>query len=381
MADVNRNDIGLDCPAWVGMSVMDIETPALIVDLDAFENNLKKMHTITEANGVKLRAHAKAHKSAGVAHQQMKIGGAHGFCCQKVSEAEALVSAELKDILISNQIITPSKIERLVSLSQRATVRVCVDDIRNVVDLSRAAEAQDVVLGCLVEIDVGAGRCGINPGSDAARLAHAIAQDPNLRFDGLQAYHGPAQHYLKASERAAAFSRVIEKVLETIAELEKLDLSCEIISGAGTGTFQMEAASGLFTELQAGTYCFMDASYMMLEAENGQPAVPFENALFVLTTVMSAVRPGAVVCDAGHKSLAVDLGMPRVHGVDGLTYTECNDEHGMILDPKGILDLKDRIWLIPGHCDPTCNLHNYLVGIRNGLVETVWPVTARGRLW
>ena len=134
-----------------------------------------------------------------------------------------------------------------------------------------------------------------------------------------------AQHYVKASERAAAFSQIIAKVRETVAELEKCDLSCEIISGAGTGTFQMEAASGLFTQLQAGTYCFMDAAYMTLEAKDGQPAVPFENALFVLTTVMSVARPGTVVCDAGHKSSAVDSGMPKVHGVDGVTYTGCND--------------------------------------------------------
>ena len=376
-----RNDVGLDVPAQVGMSEKDIETPALVVDLDAFECNLKKMRSITEANNVKLRAHAKAHKSADIAHQQIIIGGADGFCCQKVSEAEALVAAEINDILISNQIITPSKIERLVSLSKRATLRVCVDDMRNVVDLSKVAKAQNIVMGCLVEIDVGAGRCGINPGRDAARLAYAIAQKPNLRFDGLQAYHGPAQHYVKERERTAAFSQVIEKVRETVAELEKLGLSCETISGAGTGTFQMEAASGLFTELQAGTYCLMDASYMMLEAADGKPAVPFKNALFVLTTVISAARLGAVVCDAGHKSSAIDSGMPKVHGVDGVIYTGCNDEHGMILDPNGILDLKDRLRLIPGHCDPTCNLHDYLVGIRNGLVETVWPVTARGKLW
>ena len=381
MINVIHKDVGLVSPARVGMSELDIETPALVVDLDAFERNLKKMRSIIKANGVKLRAHAKAHKSAGVAHQQMILGGAYAFCCQKVSEAEAMVAAELKDILISNQIVTQSKIERLISLSKRSTIRVCVDDIRNVVDLSKAAKAQNVVLGCLVEIDVGAGRCGINPGSDAARLACAITQHPNLRFDGLQAYHGPAQHYVKANERAAIFSQIIEKVRETVAELAKYDLSCEIISGAGTGTFQMEAESQLFTELQAGSYCFMDAAYMTLEAEDGQPAVPFENALFVLTTVMSAARPGAVVCDAGHKSSAVDSGMPKVYGIDSVTYTACNDEHGMILDPNGILDLKDRIRLIPGHCDPTCNLHDYLVGIRNGVVETVWPVTARGKLW
>ena len=247
-------EVGYDVPAQIGMSEAEIETPALIVDLDKFENNLIKMRNIIEKNGIKLRAHAKAHKSVDVAFQQMNIGGAYGFCCQKVSEAEALVNKGLTDILISNQIVELSKINRLVRLSKRAAIRVCVDDLRNVPDLARAAKAQNVILGCLVEIDVGAGRCGINPTVDAALLARAIAQESHLQFDGLQAYHGPAQHYVEAADREAAFAEVIHKVQNTLIEIKNVGLMCTIVSGAGTGTFQLEAASGIFTEIQAGTY-------------------------------------------------------------------------------------------------------------------------------
>ena len=373
-------EVGFDVPAQIGMSEAEIETPALIVDLDKFENNLIKMRNIIEKNGIKLRAHAKAHKSVDVAFQQMNIGGAYGFCCQKVSEAEALVNKGLTDILISNQIVELSKINRLVRLSKRAAIRVCVDDLRNVPDLARAAKAQNVILGCLVEIDVGAGRCGINPTVDAALLARAIAQESHLQFDGLQAYHGPAQHYVEAADREAAFAEVIHKVQNTLIEIKNVGLMCTIVSGAGTGTFQLEAASGIFTEIQAGTYCFMDAAYMALKTHDGKPAVPFYNALFVLSTIMSAARQGTVICDAGHKSSAIDSGLPKLYGIAGADYVCCNDEHGIINDTNGILDLKDKIRLIPGHCDPTCNLHDYLIGIRNGIVETVWPITARGKL-
>lgn len=374
-------EVGTIVPAKVGMHVSEIETPALIVDLDAFERNLEKMRDIASTHGVGLRAHAKAHKSADVAHRQLEIGGAHGFCCQKVSEAIALVDAGIKDILISNQIVSPSKIARLIDLSKRANLRVCVDDSENIIALSKAAVEGGIELGCLVEIDVGAGRCGVTPGRDAAELAHQIATAPNLRFDGLQAYHGPAQHCVDANERQSIFESVVVKVERTLTALKDQALECPIISGAGTGTFQKEAASGLFTELQAGTYCFMDASYMSVRNQEGGQDVPFENALFLLCSVMSAVREGTVVCDGGHKSHAIDSGLPILVDVEGAEYVGCNDEHGVINDPNNLLKLNDKVRLIPGHCDPTCNLHDTLIGVRNGLVETVWPVTARGKLW
>ncbi|MDO6732894.1 DSD1 family PLP-dependent enzyme [Marinovum sp. 2_MG-2023] len=376
-----KTDLGLTVPAQIGMSVKDVETPALIVDLDAFERNLRKMRAIAQKHGVGLRAHAKAHKTAGIAHRQMEIGGVHGFCCQKVSEAVALIEEGITDILISNQVVAPAKIARLIDLAKHVTVRVCVDDARNVADLSEAAVAGGVKLGCLVEVDVGAGRCGVNPGADAARLAQEVSNAPGLRFDGLQAYNGSAQHCVDATRRQAMYDSVEAKVRTTLDALGELGLACAIISGAGTGTFRKEAASGVFTELQAGTYALMDASYMTVLNADGEQEVPFENAMFLLCTIMSAARPGIVICDGGHKSHAVDSGLPKLVDVDGAEYVGCNDEHGMIRDPKGQLDLHDRIRLIPGHCDPTCNLHDYIVGIRDDVVETVWPVTARGKLW
>ncbi|MBU2967318.1 DSD1 family PLP-dependent enzyme [Amphritea sp. 2_MG-2023] len=380
MVKIENLKVGYHVAAKVGMFVNDIETPALIVDLDAFEWNLAKMREAVVQNGVALRAHAKAHKSIDVAKKQISLGGASGFCCQKVSEAEALVNAGLDNILISNQIVSPSKIERLIQLSNKASLRVCVDDLRNVDDLSKAAQEANTVLGCLVEINVGADRCGIEPGEKAAQLSMKIENSVGLRFDGIQAYHGPAQHFVEYSERKSAYSNVLNCVLETKKELEKLGLTCNMVSGSGTGTFQMEAASGVFTELQAGTYCFMDAAYMTLKSNENQQAAIFKNALFVLTTIMSAARKGMVVCDAGHKCVAVDSGLPRVVGFDRAEYTGCNDEHGMIKDPDGNLDLKDRIRLIPGHCDPTCNLHDYIIAIRGDVVEEIWPITARGKL-
>ncbi|MBT8155195.1 DSD1 family PLP-dependent enzyme [Epibacterium ulvae] len=374
-------ELGLSVPAKIGMSVGDVETPALIIDLDAFERNLSKMRNVVEKQGVGLRAHAKAHKSADIAHRQMEVGGAHGFCCQKVSEATVLVDSGITDILVSNQIVHPAKIARLIDLGKRALIRVCVDDAQNVHDLSQAAITGEAEIGCLVEIDVGAGRCGVNPGKDAAVLAQQIADAPGLRFDGLQAYNGSAQHCIEATERQALFDTVVQKVEQTLVALNEAGLACPIVSGAGTGTFQKEAASGVFTELQAGTYCLMDASYMTVRNLEGGQEVPFENAMFLQCTVMSAARPGKVVCDGGHKSHAVDSGLPILVDVDGAAYVGCNDEHGIINDPKNQLKLKDKIRLIPGHCDPTCNLHDYLVGVRNGIVETVWPVTARGKLW
>lgn len=374
--------LGFDVPAEIGMGLEDIETPALIVDLDAFERNLRKMADFARAHGVALRAHAKAHKSADVARRQLEIGGAKGFCCQKLSEAEALVEAGLTaDILITNQIIAPAKIARLVALSSRTMLRVCVDDRRNVEALSEAASAGGATLGCLVEIDVGQGRCGVAPGAVAATLAKAIQAAPGLRFDGLQAYHGAMQHAVDPQDRQRLFQGVLADVEVTLAALKDADLACRIVSGAGTGSFPLEAASGVYTELQCGTYCFMDAAYRLPRGPAGEQAVPFENALFLLTRVISAVRSGAVVCDGGHKSVAIDSGLPELVDVPGARYVGASDEHGKIDDPEQLLGYGDLVRLIPGHCDPTCNLHDYLVGVRGGVVETLWPVTARGKMW
>jgi len=378
IANERAFQVGFDIPAKVGDHIDNIHTPALVIDLDAFERNVARMADSAKAMGVRLRAHAKTHKSADIALYQIKHGGACGICCQKVSEAEALVNAGVKDVLVSNQITDPKKIERLVQLTTRARTIVCVDDMQNVDNLSAAARRFGRVLECLVEVDVGAGRCGVEPGSAAVALAKKIAGAEGLKFSGLQAYQGAAQHVTDYSQRQAKISAAIEMVQATLALLQQEGLQCEIVGGAGTGSYYFEGASGVYNELQCGSYIFMDADYQRVKDKNGESIHEFENSLFILTSIMSHAKPDKAICDAGLKAQSVDSGLPTVFGKRDLTYVKCSDEHGVIADPKGILNINDKLKLVPGHCDPTCNVYDWFVGIRNDKVECLWPITARG---
>jgi 3-hydroxy-D-aspartate aldolase len=372
---------GFNVPAAVGVAIGDIYTPALIVDLDAFERNVRTMAEFARKAGVRLRAHAKTHKSADIARYQIAHGGACGICCQKTSEAEALIEAGITAVLASNEVTDPNIIDRLARLCAKARVIVCVDDAGNVDDLSAAAKRHGVTLECLVEIDVGAGRCGVAPGDDAVRLAQRIAAAPNVAFSGLQAYHGPAQHLRGFEERRDAIAKAVAMTRDTVALLDKAGLKCPIVGGAGTGTYAFEGTSGVYNELQCGSYVFMDADYGRIRDAGGAPLSTFDNALFILTTVMSHAKRDMAVCDAGLKAQSVDSGLPVVFGRDDVTYTKCSDEHGVISDPKGVLRINEKLRLVPGHCDPTCNVHDFFVGVRNGRVECLWPVTARGRVF
>lgn len=373
--------VGLDVPAEPGMPLEDIATPALIVDLDAFERNVETLRAFTAANGVRLRAHAKTHKSADIARYQMAKGGACGICCQKVSEAQALVAAGIKDVLVSNQVVDKRQIAHLAAMARDARIIVCVDDAANVDALAAAAQDAGTTIECLVEIDVGSGRCGVEWGPPATALAGKIAQARGLKFSGLQAYQGSAQHKHTNAERKALIDVAIDQVRQTVAMLEAEGLPCDIIGGAGSGSYELETASGIYNELQCGSYIFMDADYGRVLDAAGQPKSDFENALFILTTVMSKTKPGIAVCDAGLKVQSVDSGPPVVFGRDDLEFTKCSDEHGVIADPADSLVLGDKLKLIPGHCDPTCNIHDYYVGVRGNVVECLWPVTARGRAY
>ena len=373
--------IGYDVPAVEGMTLDEICTPALIVDLDAFEANLRAMKGFAEAHGVALRAHAKTHKSADIALVQMVEGGARGVCCQKVSEAEALVAGGVRDVLVSNEVVDPRRIDRLAALAQRARVALCVDDAEVVRALSAAAARHKVMLEVLVEIDTGNGRCGVAPGAPALELARRVADAPALRFAGLQAYQGAAQHIHDYRERRAAIAASVALVRETVAAITDTGMPCPTVTGGGTGTWPFEAESGVYTELQCGSYIFMDVDYRRVRDADGHGLPVFAHSLFVLTSVMSRARPGQAVCDAGLKVLSVDSGLPVVFGRDDVTYRVASDEHGVIADPHGRLRLNERLWLIPGHCDPTCNLHDWYVAVRDGVVEALWPVTARGKAW
>jgi hypothetical protein len=366
-------------PAVPGMREDEIDTPALVIDLDAFEYNLDTMAALLAPTGAKLRAHAKTHKSPVIAKLQM-ARGAVGNCTQKVAEAEALAWGGVPDILVSNQVVGAQKLARLCALATIAKVAVCVDDAAQVAMIEAAAEAAGIRMTVLVEIDVGAARCGVQPGPDAVALAQRIAASKHLIFGGLQAYHGSAQHKRTPAERRTLIGGAVEGSRRTVEQLRQQGLACAIVGGAGTGTFQIEAASGVYNEIQAGSYVFMDADYARNLDEGGAPVATFRHSLFVLSTVMSAAIPGVAVLDAGHKAVAVDSGLPTVWQRPDIRYVGASDEHGKLSvgseteTPK----LGEKLRLVPGHCDPTVDRYDWYVGVRGGRVECLWPVAARG---
>lgn len=360
-------------PAEPGMREEEVDTPALLIDLDAFEHNLATMQSLLAPTGAKLRAHAKTHKSAVIAKLQM-AHGAVGQCTQKVAEAEALAWGGIPDVLVTNQVVTPKKLARLAALAKIAKVGLCADDEDQVALAEQAAEAAGIRLPVLVEIDVGMARGGIEHGPPAVALAERIARSRHLIFGGLQAYHGSAQHRRAPEERAAAIADAVARSRRTVEQLKQRGLDCPIVGGAGTGTFAHESASGVYTEIQAGSYCFMDADY----ARNEGPP-PFRHSLFVLTTVMSRAGDGIAVVDCGHKGVSVDSGLPLVWDRPGLTYAGASDEHGkVVVRDVAKPALGETLRLVPGHCDPTVDRYDWYVGVRKGRVECLWPIAARG---
>jgi D-serine deaminase-like pyridoxal phosphate-dependent protein len=367
-------------PAAVGMSLADVDTPALILDLDAFEHNLELLDASLAGRKIRVRPHAKSHKCPKIALAQL-ARGAVGVCCQKVSEAEAMIEGGVPDVLIANEVVGAGKVKRLARLAGRARVAVCADDASNVGALDAAAREEGIRLDVLVEVNVGANRCGVEPGEPAAALARRIASAANLRFAGLQAYQGAAQHLRKVEERRAAVEQAVANVKASIAAIERAGLKCGRVTGAGTGTYAFEAASGVYDEIQPGSYIFMDVDYGRNEwTESGIPR--FDNSLFVWTTVMSRPTAERAVVDAGLKASSVDSGMPRVGDLEGAEYVKASDEHGVLaLKPGARIAVGDKLKLIPGHCDPTVNLYDHFVCVRRGVVEDLWPITARGAVW
>jgi 3-hydroxy-D-aspartate aldolase len=366
-------------PAEIGMALADVDTPALLIELDAFERNLRRLADSLVGKPVRLRPHAKTHKCAVIALRQMELG-AVGVCCQKVSEAEAMVMGGVRDVLVSNEVVGERKLDRLAALAKQAKISVCVDHPDNVSALNAAAARFGVKIDVLIEINVGANRCGVEAGEPALALAQQIAASSNLRFLGLQAYHGAAQHVRQHSARMEAIADAAAKAKRTKDLLQANGIRCERITGAGTGTYLFEATSQVYNELQVGSYVFMDADYGRNHAEDGAPVADFEHSLFVWATVMSRPTPERAVVDAGLKALSVDSGMPTVSGVRGVEYVRASDEHGNLNVSASDVDLKlgDKIKLIPGHCDPTVNLYDWYVCVRNGRVEALWPIAARG---
>ncbi|WP_380057967.1 3-hydroxy-D-aspartate aldolase BhcC [Falsihalocynthiibacter sp. SS001] len=381
MSNFDAYEIGFDIPAKPGLDEADIQTPCLVLDLGALERNIKKMGDYAKSHGMRHRVHGKMHKSVDIAKLQVELGGACGVCCQKVSEAEVFARGGIKDVLVSNQVRDLAKIDRLARLPKLgARTLVCVDDLANVADLSNAAKQHGTVIECLVEIDCGAGRCGVTTTPEVVEIAKAIDAAEGLKFSGIQAYQGAMQHLDSYEDRKAKIDIAVEMVQDAVDTLKADGLNCDIVGGGGTGSYYFESNSGVFNELQCGSYAFMDADYGRILDKDGKriDQGEWENAFFILTSVMSHAKADKAIVDAGLKAQSVDSGLPVVFGRDDVEYVKCSDEHGIVMDPAGVLKVNDKLKLVPGHCDPTANVHDWYVGVRDGKVEKLWPVSARG---
>ncbi|SFL18814.1 3-hydroxy-D-aspartate aldolase BhcC [Shimia haliotis] len=382
LSNLDDFEVGYDIPAKPGMNEADIQTPALVLDLDALERNIKKMGDYAKDHGMRHRVHGKMHKSVDVAKLQEELGGAVGVCCQKVSEAEVFARGGIKDVLVSNQVRDPAKIDRLARLPKLGSrTIVCVDDLANVADLSAAAVKHGTELEVFIEIDCGAGRCGVTTTSAVVEIAQAVEAAQNLKFSGIQAYQGAMQHMDSYEARKEKLDVAIAMVQDAVDGLKAVGIDCELVSGGGTGSYYFESNSGVYNELQCGSYAFMDADYGRILDKDGNriDQGEWENAFFILTSVMSHAKADKAIVDAGLKAQSVDSGLPVIFGRNDVEYIKCSDEHGVVMDPNGALKVNDKLKLVPGHCDPTANVHDWYVGVRNGKVECVWPVSARGR--
>ncbi len=366
-------------PARPGDPVSAVDTPALILDLDTFERNLDAMAAAAALRNVRLRPHAKAHKCPDIATAQL-ARGAVGICCQKTDEAAAFVAAGIMDVLVTNEVIVPAKLARLAALARDARIGVLLDDAAALPVLGDAARGAGVMVDAYIEVDVGAHRCGVAPGPAAVPLARAIAATEGVRFAGLHCYHGGAQHLRMPEERRAAIAHAGTLARATRDAIEGAGIACPIVTGAGTGTWQLERDSGIWNELQPGSYPFMDVDYARNTAATDD--VRFGQSLFVLASVMSVPAADRAVCDAGLKAFAFDSGLPVVHERVGLAYAKASDEHGVLAVDAGARApmLGEQLRLVPGHVDPTFNLYDWVVGYRGVRVECVWPVSARGAI-
>ncbi len=356
----------------VGLPEASIPTPALVLDAAAFERNLDGMDAFLAGRRVALRPHAKTHKTPMIGHIQMRRG-AIGLCCATLGEAEAMIYAGLDHILVTSQVVGEDKVRRAAALARWADLMVAVDSRENLRDLSREAAARGARLGVIVEVDVGMGRCGVRSPEDAIRLARAASELPGLVFRGLMGYEGHAVFIGDRADREDAGRKANAGLVETAEAVRRAGIPVEIVSAAGTGTFDIAGDYSGITELQTGSYIFMDLTYGKLD-------LPFEYALTALATVISRPGPDTVVLDCGMKSISVEREPPRPLSFPGLEILKLSEEHatGRILPGAAELRPGDRVKLVPSHCCTTVNLYDEIFVVRDGRVEAVWPVEARG---
>jgi D-serine deaminase-like pyridoxal phosphate-dependent protein len=357
-----------------------LQTPALVIDLDRLQANITRMAAHAEANGVGLRPHAKTHKCAEIARRQI-AAGAGGICVAKLGEAEAFADQGISSMLVTSPVVSEGGIARLLALNSRvADLMAVCDESRMAHRLSEAAAAAGKPINLLVDIDPGTGRTGVRPGERALALVTQVAAAPGLVYRGLQCYAGHLQHFQSRNERRNTSLDALAELRTFCGQLADEGLAPEIVSGGGTGTFDIDPEARVLTELQVGSYIFMDRQYNDVWQEPGQD-IPFETSLFVATTVISANREGLATTDAGFKAFATDAGAPSLTGgaPAGASYFFFGDEQGGVLCPDEQLETGSILTCIVPHCDPTVNLYDCYHVVQGGRLVAIWPIEARGR--
>jgi D-serine deaminase-like pyridoxal phosphate-dependent protein len=361
-------------------SRLALNTPVLVIDRDTLQRNIDAMAAFAREKGMALRPHAKTHKSVDIAKLQL-AAGAVGICCAKLGEAEALAEGGVQNILITSPVVTPQAIERLIALNGKISqLRVVADNPDNVDALAVATKAAGKALDVLVDIDPGIRRTGVSSPETAVSLAQRIAAAETLRFAGVQYYCGAQQHIESYADRRAAIVDRTEYLRGVIETLARAGHAPEVVTGGGTGTHRIDAELGLLTELQAGSYVFMDKQYNDCDLDGGG-GKPFETSLFVDAHVISANSASMATIDAGFKALSTDGGLPVVMdgAPAGAMFVFMGDEHGALIAPDHAFSIGDHVSLAVPHCDPTVNLYDAYHVVRDGALIDIWPVSARGR--
>jgi 3-hydroxy-D-aspartate aldolase len=366
---------------FIGQPVSEVPTPALVIDLDVFERNLAKLASFMRGKTAGFRPHGKAHKCPAIAKLQLD-SGAHGICAAKLGEAEVFVNGGVTDVLITAEVVGRRKIDRLMRLTGAAPdLVVVVDNAQNATDLSDAAIASKRKLRVAIDLNVGQNRAGLDTPEEAVALAETISKLKGLDLVGLQAYAGMNMHVVGFANRRAASLLALERAAAVRRALEKAGFHVGLQSVGGTGTYNIDPDFEGVTEIQPGSYIFMDAHYHSIGGVNSEVFSDFGNSLTVLTTVISHPSAGRAITDGGNKALSTDEGLPEPKDLKGVSYHPGGDEYGIMVlkNPDRRLDVGDKVEFVVGHCDTTVNLHNTFWGVRHGIVENVWAIEGRGR--
>lgn len=365
---------------YVGLSKNELPTPSLLLDLDVFEQNIKKMSDHSKRTGVHLRPHTKAHKCPEVARRQIEAG-AIGVCAATINEAEAMVDAGIPGVLITSEMVGQEKVNRLVQLTlKQPELLSVVDDIVQANHLNEAASKANVMLNILIDIDPGLNRTGVEPGDNTITLAEGISNLSNLQLRGVQCYSGRSAHINGFEEREQHSKQSMQAGIETFHRLREMGYPMDILTGGSTGTYNIDTDLKGMTELQVGSYVFMDTDYTLIGGKAHANYDDFSVSLSILSTVVSQNHKNIATIDAGLKAMATDRSfLPVLKEMEGATFQFSGDEHGRLeYDDTHInISLGDRVEIIPPHIDPTVNLYSHIFCIRNNKVESVWPIVGR----